>query len=217
MYISREQTRAARALLGISQTELSEMASIDRVSLSRFELGKQNMHRSTSDKIFRFFDNRGIAFLKNNGVAFKQQNNVRELVGRDGFAALMDDVYQTVAAEGGEVCLSNADERNWILWYTQENYDNHSKRMNNLPHNYKFKIFIVENDDFLIASQFAEYKYIPKEYFNDQSFYVYGDKIALIAFEQNSVVINILQNKGWADSFRHLFNYAWSHTPEIKS
>ncbi len=216
MYISKEQTRAARALLGVSQTELSEMAQVDRVSLSRFELGKQNVHRSTSDKIFQFFDNRGIAFSDNDGVAFKQQNTVQDLVGRDGFAAFMDDVYKTVSVYGGEICVSNVDERNWILWYTQESYDKHSKRMSNLPHNYNVKVFIEENDDFFIASKFAEYKYMPKEYFNDQSFYVYGDKVALIAFERTSIQINILHNKGWADSFRCLFNYAWSNTPNME-
>ena len=66
-----------------------------------------------------------------------------------------------------------------------------------------------EGDDFFIASKIAEYRYIPPEFFTDQSFYVYGDKLALIAFEENNVRINIINNKSWAQSFRNLFNYAW--------
>ena len=81
---------------------------------------------------------------------------------------------------------------------------------------FHFKIFVEEGDTFFIADKFAEYRYIPSEFFNDQSFYVYGDRLALIAFEDNDVRINIIQSKGWAESFRRLFNFAWHYAPSIE-
>jgi len=44
---------------------------------------------------------------------------------------------------------------------------------------------------------------------------VYGDRLALIAFEDNDVRINIIHSKGWAESFRRLFNFAWQHAPSM--
>lgn len=216
MTISREQIRAAIGLLNITQRQLSETIEVSRAILSNYLSGKQNsIHKTTSDKLMTYFDNRGVMFLENSGVAYKPKNIITELEGRDGFRAFMEDVYSTVHDHGGEICVSNVDERNWIRWMTRDGYDAHAAKMSVIRADYRFKILIQDGDDFFIASDIAEYRYVPSNYFTDQSFYVYGDKLALIEFDEDDVTVNIIYNKRWAKSFRTLFNYAWDNTKKI--
>ncbi|MBI1300506.1 MAG: helix-turn-helix domain-containing protein [Alphaproteobacteria bacterium] len=216
MSISREQIRAALGLLNITQRQLSETVDVSRAILSNYLSGKQNsIHKTTSDKLMAYFDNRGVMFTANDGVARKPKNTITELKGRDGFRAFMEDVYRTTAEHGGEICVSNVDERNWIKWLTKDVYDAHAAKMSVLRTEYYFKIMIQEGDDFFIATDIAEYRHVPASYFTDQSFYVYGNKLALIEFDEDEVLINIIYNPRWAQSFRVLFNYAWENTAPI--
>ena len=118
-------------------------------------------------------------------------------------------LYETVKDVGGDVCVSNVDERNWIKWMGQEQYDEHSLRMKDLS-DYSFKIFVKEGDEYFIANRFATYKPIPSEFFNEQSYYAYGNKLALLEFSEDNVHINIIENEEWALSFKLFFNFVWS-------
>lgn len=214
MTLSPEQIRAATALLSMTQKSLSEATGITRANLNRFDKGQCKFRIDTMERITSYFDNNGIRFTDNNGAEFKLKEDIIELYGHHGFVALMDDVYETTKAQGGDICVSNVNERNWIKWMHKDLYEKHALRMKDIS-GYNLKIFIEEGDDFFIANKFAEYKHIPSEFFNDQSFYVYGDRLALIAFEDKDVRINIIHSHGWAQSFRRLFNFAWQHTPAI--
>ena len=214
MGITPAQIRAAAALLNMTQKDLSEATGITRANLSKFDKGQTTFRVDTMARLTDFFDNNNIQFTANNGAEFKPKQDILKLYGHHGFVTFMDDVYETIKEKGGEICVSNVNERNWIRWMTNELYKQHAERMKPLR-NFSFKIFIEEDDDFFIASEFGEYKHIPTDFFNEQSFYVYGDKLALIAFEEHDVRIHIIHNPGWAQSFRRLFNYAWQHTPKI--
>ena len=212
-----EQIRAARALIGWSQGKLANQSGLSQTGIARIENGTNHPNSSTIDKIVNAFNSHDIEFLGETGVK-KRTHEVRILQDSNGFREFMNDVYMVIKSTGkdkfNEICVSNVDERNWIKWMGEEVYEEHAKKMSALPKNYSFKIFIQEKDDFFIANKFAEYKYVPKNYFTDHSFYVYGDKLALIDFS-NEVVINIINNPRWAESFRRLFNYAWDKTPKI--
>ncbi len=214
MTLSPEQIRAATALLSMTQKSLSEATGITRANLNKFDKGQCKFRIDTMERITSYFDNNGIVFTDNNGAEFKPKEDIIELYGHHGFVSFMDDVFEVAKAQGGEICVSNVNERHWIKWMHKDLYEAHAARMKPIE-NLSFKIFIEEGDDFFIADKFAEYKHIPTEFFNDQSFYVYGDRLALIAFEDKDVRINIIHSLGWAESFRHLFNFAWHHAPSI--
>ncbi len=216
MTITPAQIRAACGLLGVTQKYLSEMTGITRANLNKHDKGSLRFTTKSMDKITSFFDNNNINFTENGGAEFKPKEEITKLYGKYGFLAFMDEVYNTAKKYGGEICVSNVDERNWIKWMGQDAYDAHAKKMNELSPNYKFKILIEDKDTFFIASEIAEYRYVPKEFFDDQSFYVYGNKLALIAFEENDVRINIINSPGWSKSFRRLFNFAWANISKNK-
>jgi len=215
MILTPEQIRAATALLGMTQKSLSEATGITRANLNKFDKRESTFRADSMARVFNFFDNNNIHFTQHNGAEFKPTENILKLHGPHGFVTFMDDVHDEVKEKGGQICVSNVNERHWIKWMGEERYKQHSEKMSALS-NYFFKIFIEDGDDFFIANKFAEYKHIPSEFFNDQSFYAYGDKLALIAFEEQEVRINIVKSAGWTQGFRRLFNFAWENTPHIK-
>jgi len=215
MGYTAEQVGAGLALLKSDWAKLSAETGISTNNLSRFRTGKSSLAAASMAKIESFFENNHICPTPNGGMDIVPKNEIEKYKGTHGFRAFMNDVYKTIKETGGEICVSNVDERNWIKWMGEEEYADHSVRMKSLE-NYKFKIFIEEGDDFFIASKIAEYRYMPSEFFTEQSFYAYGGKLALLKFTDETAEIVIHDNTEFAQSFRVLFNYAWSKTEKIK-
>ena len=65
--ITAEQCRAARALLGISQEDLTRLAEIQRATLSDFEQGNRAPQRRTLLAIRRALELAGVEFIAENG------------------------------------------------------------------------------------------------------------------------------------------------------
>lgn len=209
MSFSPEQTGAALGLLKLKWSDLAKATHITPANLTKWKSGETKFHADTMDKIVNFIDNNGLQATKNGGMEPKPKREIQELYGEHGFIYFMNDVYETVKDVGGDVCVSNVDERNWIKWMGQEQYEEHSLRMKDLS-DYSFKIFVKEGDEYFIANRFATYKPIPSEFFNEQSYYAYGNKLALLEFSEDNVHINIIENEEWALSFKLFFNFVWS-------
>ena len=205
-----EQIRAARALLDWSQSDLADNSGLSQTGVARIENGTNKPNLNTIEKIETAFELADIEFLGTTGVR-KKTGEIKTLKGVEGFKRFMDDVYETVKGVGGEICVFNVDEKNWIKWMGKEAYDNHAHKMKSINEEVKFKIIIEEGDDFFIANEFAEYRWFPKEFFNKQSFYAYANKMAFIRFMEDDVQIMILNEDKFTDGFRVLFNVAWNH------
>jgi hypothetical protein len=136
---------------------------------------------------------------------------VQILTGRDGFRVFMDDVYETAQAMGGEICLFNGVPAEIIKWLGDDWYALHANRMAGIKDSFDFKVIVRSGDRQLIGSSFASYRWFPEDLFHEQTFYAYGDRLAFINFDEDNVRILILRQKEFADSFRVLFNIAWTH------
>jgi hypothetical protein len=79
---------------------------------------------------------------------------------------------------------------------------------------YEFRITIKQNDKNFLGKH-AEYRWLPERSWNEQSFYAYGDKLALMLFEPEQVSIRTVCSRQFADGFRALFSLAWDHIPPI--
>ena len=123
---------------------------------------------------------------------------------------LMNEVYETARSKGGEICLFNGVPRLFTQWLGEDWYAMHAQRMAAIKNNFKLKIVIRKGDRSLIASGFAEYRWFPEEMFHDKTIYCYGDKIAFMNFMEDDLRILVLQQGEIADSFRILFNIAWT-------
>lgn len=65
--ISVEQCRAARAMLGWSQGDLADAATVSRTTVVDFERGVRIPHRNNLAAIRRAFEVAGIEFIPENG------------------------------------------------------------------------------------------------------------------------------------------------------
>lgn len=64
MTVTAAQVRGARAMLGITQSELAVAADVKRLAVVRFESGGTSPHASTLAKIEAALERRGIVFIE---------------------------------------------------------------------------------------------------------------------------------------------------------
>jgi transcriptional regulator with XRE-family HTH domain len=67
MIIKIEQLRAARGLLGWSQSELAGRAKLSVPTVKRFESGAVNVSDEAQTKLKRAFEDAGVIFIDENG------------------------------------------------------------------------------------------------------------------------------------------------------
>lgn len=210
-----EQIRAARALLGWSQSDLADRAGLSQTGIARIENGTNKPNTSTLNKILSAFEASNIEFIGDRGVQ-KKSGEIMTLTGTEGLKTLVNDVYETAKNiyqskkdATGTVYLYNAKPKNWHKWLGKEWWDMHSERMAKLGSKVQH-IMAVEGDTYFISSAFSEHRWFPADLFNDQSIYAYGTKLAFVTFGED-VSVKILDNQEFCDGFRVLFEIAWEN------
>jgi len=202
------QIIAARGLLGWNQKDLAHELGMTASAVASIE-SETNRSGKTLEKIERIFDRVGIEILTNGGVQPKQDFSI--YTGQKGFLSFTDDVYETAKTFGGEICVSNVNEQNFREIMGKEAALSYMESMKKAHEHqdFNFKIIIQEGDDFWAASKYAEYKWASKEQFSDVPFYVYGDKLAIILF-QDEVKVYVIHERNVAKAYRIMFDLQWN-------
>lgn len=206
-----EQIRAARALLGWSQSDLAERAGLSQTGIARIENGTNHPNSQTLSKIEAAFDDADIEFIDSTGVR-KRTGEVKILRGQEGLRAFFDGVYETAKNEGGDICLFNGVPDLLTKWLGEDWYTMHANRMKALKTDFKMKIIVKEGESHLIAQNFAEYRWFPREMFNEKTIYMHGNTLGFMDFEEETLRVIMLKHRDMAESFRVLFNIAWNDT-----
>mgnify|MGYP000187148386 CR=1 FL=1 len=205
--LSASQIRAARAHLDLSQDDVAAATGITKYTLSNIERGATEASSKSLEALQSFFERKGLSFTPDDGVK-KVTTDMRSYEGAEGFREFMWDVYDTMKAHPGTYCVSNVDERNWIKWMGVEDLELFVKKMADLKNVYAH--IIVKDGDEVVVDNHAEYRSISADLFYDNTcFYVYADKLALIRFEANNVIVRVLQNKYFSESFKLMFYRFW--------
>lgn len=217
MHVTRSQIAAGLALLDMSQAELAENTGISKPTISNLlkpSIGWETKS-STRNKIISFLESRGIEFTEHEGV--KKSPSILTLRGREGFRYFMEDVYDVSKTVGGEMCIHNARPANWLKWLGEDWYDMHKERMLEAykEKKFRYRISVQKHDYTFIAKAYAEYRWVPDEIFNQQSVYVYGDRLALMCFSETSAEIFVLRKQEFAESFMAIFDLMWNSVTEI--
>lgn len=209
MNISPNQLRSARAYLDISRNDVADITGIGVQTLSDLENGKTASPRtSTLETLRLLYESRGLEFTEDGGIRPHGLRS-KHLRGTDGFRELMDDVYEQARTVGGKIRLWNARPSNWTKWLGQDWYAAHTQRMQPLLPNISFHVTCKEGETNFIGGKHSEYRWVPEKIFNEQAIYCFGDRIAFMNFEPESVDIYVLYNRAFSDSFRLLFDLVW--------
>lgn len=209
MLITPGQIKAARAMLDWSAEDLGKRVGVVKTTISAIETGRSNGSVEVLNAIVTALENGGVEFLNDGGVR-PRQSRVLTLQGQQGYWDFYDDVYETVKKTGGEILVSNVDERDFDKWLG-ERWSIHRNRMANLLKEQPFnlKILIKEGDRHFTVPGHAEYRWTPKERFSEIPFYVYGQKLAIILFETDNVSVHIIDNSKITEAYKKQFDVIW--------
>lgn len=203
---SKDQIRAARALLDWKQKDLAERVGVTTDMISKIEKGALNGSVDTLNAIVEAFDKAGLEFTNQGGVQQKKRDVVK-LTGRPGLIEFFDDVYHTLKANPSEIVTSGVDESKFSHWLGDFSKP-HRERMAQLE-DITFRCLICEGDYNFKASEYGQYRWTPKEYFVDSTFYAYGEKIAFVTISDD-VTVYIVNEPTVSLAYRGLFNVLWA-------
>lgn len=214
MTITAAQIRGARGILNWTQGDLAERTEISATSIGSIESGATQPRETTLAVIQKAFEDSGVEFTDNDGLK-RRSSEIKVFTGRMGFWEFYDDIYETVKAKNGEILVSNVDERDFEKWLGDKKTE-HFNRMKALKGKVSYKILIREEDTFFLASDYAEYRWISKEYFASVPFYVYGIKLAMLLFADEPTVI-VVDYPAVAAAYRTQFEALWDQAENPKS
>ena len=208
--ISPLQALLARTMCRLSQKKAATRLGIAHTTLSKIEKGESDSPASRLTALQSFYENEGVEFLNRDGVRRKPMGMI-ELKGYEGFKEFIYGVYETVK-NGGDVCVTNVDERQFERWLSDYRADYMMKmaRVKKLD----FRVLVQENDDFFMAGAYASYKTLPAKYFTGVPTYVYGSNKAEILFDEDTVTVFVIDNARMADAQRKSFDLAWEQAFE---
>lgn len=109
-----KEIRAARVYLDWSQEDLAEKAGLAVSTIRNIEAGAGMISGKSAQALDRAFSEY-IDFLPNGGFQPKSET-ITVLKGRSGFIEFIWDMHSVVKSVGGEICVSNVDEHDFLVW-----------------------------------------------------------------------------------------------------
>ena len=203
--INARQIRAARALLNWNQTQLADFAGVARSSIKNIENEITAPRADSAAAIQEAFENHGVEFLPGSGVRLRNEM-VTVLEGENANEKLLEDVYNTLSqTSGGEVLITGLKE---FVDPASDDYKRVVTHIEKLAKINATERVLLEEGDTNFISPWECYRWIPKDYFSEAPFQLYGNKLALISWGPPQQIV-IIENPLFAASFRNLFNFAW--------
>jgi transcriptional regulator with XRE-family HTH domain len=205
------QIRAARGLLRWSGAVLAEKTGLTRDAISKIEDEAVQPRGGTLADIIRVFDEFGVEFTDNFGVRCKPQG-VEVLTGAVGLRRFFDEVYEYARKHGGLIQQTGVDEATFSE-YLGDYSPIHIERMTELVakrRDLKFQALIKEGDTNFVCSEYADYRWLPRELFEPVPFYVFGDSLAVISFQTMPAPTIVLHKiPAITHSYRKQFETLW--------
>ncbi len=203
--IKPEQSRAARGLLGWTQEALAKEVGVSKVSINNFERGQTDLKSDTLKSLEAAFERHDIEFPDAYGVR-RRTENVQVLKGPECLNILWDDIFNTLKNTGGEVLITNVDEKR-TLDIEQDKLIQHLDRLK--QYGIKERLLSCEGDDFFLMPK-EYYRWISEELFTfGSSTYIYADRVAFQIWRENMIVL--IQSKEAHAAEKKRFEHLWDN------
>ncbi len=207
--ITSEQIRAARALLGWSQKELSLKTGLSTTAINQIERGDVKPRISSLDIIQKNFVSYGVKFFGDYGVDLKKDVfNIEVWEGRDAIERYLIDVIETVKGTGLIPVHFNFNDELWVKHGHGPIYHQFFKNM--IRYGITEKVLVREGDIIRYAPyETSEYRWFPQELAGQIGYSVYGDKYAIFALGKVDKVI-VIENPMMAELYHKQFMSLWA-------
>lgn len=203
--ITTAQIRGARGILGWSQGDLAERTDISATSIGSIENGITQARTSTLEIIQRTFEGAGIEFLASDGIR-KKSLEVDILRGTEGFQRFSQMVYEAAQRSEDDILQAFVDDIKFAEILEKDALP-HVRRIESLKSK-KFKIIQKEGDLYFPAKTYADYRWIPSEFFMAVPFTVFGDSFAVILYEPDPVIV-VMNYPALSSAYRKQFSILW--------
>lgn len=141
----------------------------------------------------------------------KEETKVKFFSGKNVVRVIQKDVLKTLLEKGGESLIIGVDEKKFmeVDEIIMHQFLNQMKK-----HKLKERVLVREGDNYLPASEkTTQYKFLPKEFFDPTSTFIYGDKVAIVIFGEPLSAL-IIESKILSNTYRKQFNLLWKIAKE---
>lgn len=202
--ITIEQCRAARGLLGWTQQDLADASGLSKTAINNFEKGHSDIKNESLRAVRMAFESADIEFTGTDGLR-KRAENIRTLKGEAAFGDLLDDIYETLKDQGGEVLISNVSE-NSSRQIAPKKLQQHLERLKD--HNISERILCPDGAKSSFGSENFCRWVSGDSFASGMASFIYGEKVALELWNQSMILV--IQSRDAASAERRRFERLWS-------
>ena len=198
------QCRAARAILNLSRADLAEISKVAAATIGSFETEATESRANIISQLRLALESVGIEFLDSDGVRLRR-DSIRTYEGVAINRRLLDEIYQDMKDEGGEILIMNLTEQKWSKGDDESFLNNHLERLKKA--NITERILCSEDDNNFVAPKHW-YRQIPSKYFSTQTKWIFKDKVAMVTWGDVEKLI-IIESPTLFISETKTFNCLW--------
>jgi transcriptional regulator with XRE-family HTH domain len=192
--------KAARALADWSQTELAERSNTSLSTIADIEAGRRKGGAATLAAIQKALAQQGVVFTEY-GVE-KRPTNIQTIEGENWWLRVLDDVYYTLLDQStAEVLILCGDDRESSpdvvkMWRKIRNQGVAMRQL------------VREGNTYLMGGV-NEYRWLPKEYFENYVTMIYGEKVCVCADDNTKAMI--FKDQQLTKTWGNVFNLLWNN------
>lgn len=207
--ISSGQSRAARALLNWTQDNLAAASGLSKTSINNFENAECEFRGASLRAIKNAFEAAGIQFISDHGV-LRPHDNVQILQGTNALPTLWDHIFETLKLTGGEVLISNLNERRSHEAHKDE-LDAHLKRLK--EHNISERLLCCDGDNYFIQPKEC-YRAVPREVYEaGMTTFIFADHVALQLWGESLILL--IKSQSASNAERQRFEFMWDRAKPV--
>lgn len=147
-----------------------------------------------------------IPTLEQLSTTAKESANAELYVGKKVVRVIQKDILKTLERNGGENLVIGVDEKKFMETdnVVMEQFFEQMKK-----NKFKERVLVRKGDNYLPAYRSStSYRFLPEEFFEPTSTFIYGEKVAIIIFSEPLYGI-IMENKVLANAYKKQFNLMW--------
>lgn len=212
-FITSRQIRAARSLIGWSQSDLATASGLSRSTIIGIEKGTGNPTRDMMTRLRDILEERQVEFLPQEGVRFREPStHYDNLPGSN--KRLLDEIYSDALAYRDktgveEILIYGLREDDAEKSVGGEYLSQHIERLKLAGLKEKILYF---SDTTTFVAPMPWYLLLKDANTCNRHFpplIIYAESIAVVQFEPQETVTSV-HSKAIAEACRHMFEYAWA-------
>lgn len=205
--ITITQIKAARALLGWTQSDLAKAAGLSLPAINNIERSLVSPRKETLCAIETALFNGGVSFIDQSGVQLQPpQLDTRIIEGPEWLKDYDEFLFSNLHSSEDLLDLFSCDEEQWIIHgsTTNSRYYEHKEKIR-----FKERIIIPKKQHFVTNSR-SVYRYYNDSAFGETSWQIFGSYVAHIIWLKQQVLL--IRSPAIVQTQRALFNELWENS-----